>query len=122
MAASIYVNSQSSNGLVRWKTTRDLQAAATEMILKTRTTIDQGEIYSAADAAFEALETMLGEGKFFGGEEPDEFDVSLFAYTNPLRELEWMEDRLVVLFEKYETLYKHRNAMLEYLLRDLDGV
>lgn len=126
VAAPIYIHSQSRNAAVRLKSARDLQKAAEESILKTRSNIDAQELFGQADAAFASLSSKLGSARFFHGDStPSEFDLSLFAYTYPLLKLEsntviagWQDIRLPEIVCKYENLVQHAFRIEELCLKD----
>ena len=69
-----------------------------------------------ADAAFDALATLLGDDEwFFGQEKPGLFDASVFAYTQLLLDegMQWQENQLGDLVRRHEGLVRHRQQVVE---------
>lgn len=92
-----------------------LRTAAENELLKQSAIIDVDDIYSEADKAFGALETLLGEDNwFFGESSPTLFDASVFAYTHLLlgETMGWKEKRLVRSIRSMQGLAKHRERIL----------
>ena len=57
--------------------------AAEHELLKQSALIDPESIYRESSKAFQALEALLGDDRFFfGAKAPGLFDASVFAYTN----------------------------------------
>ncbi|KAB2581127.1 Metaxin-1 [Lasiodiplodia theobromae] len=85
VAQPLYIDSASSNAVVRASIARELRAAAQTELLKHGAVVDAETIYSAAEDALRALESALGTDKwFFGAARPGLFDASVFAYTHLL--------------------------------------
>lgn len=124
VAQKLYVETASSNSLVQAMLARQLQAAAREQLLRTRSFIDEEEIYDLADAAFKSLATVLAGEKFFSSSDsPGLFDVSLFAYTHLILHLAgrgrtdglaWSNEALLERLIQHESLVQHRQRVLEY--------
>ncbi|KIW13435.1 hypothetical protein PV08_08623 [Exophiala spinifera] len=115
VAWPMYVASASSTWAVRTELARQLRNAARDELLKTSAMIDQQELYSKADEAFQALSTLLGEQKFFFGQTtPGLFDASLFAYTQIILDddLDWRTLVLKTALQKYENLVHHRARLV----------
>lgn len=104
VASKIYIEPVSSSKFVRLFLTSQLKEAAKEQLLKTKSFIDEDEISSAADVAFQSLDALLGNDEYFSKtSEPGLFDCSVFAYTYPilsldsptgLNSLRWQDSRL----------------------------
>jgi metaxin len=116
VAWPLYVDSTSSNVMVRQAIARQLRTAAQDELLKTYTIIDSGELYERTEEAFKALSTLMGDNQyFFGSEKPGLFDASLFAYTHLLldEEMGWKSTTLTGGLAKYDNLVQHRNRLLK---------
>jgi len=99
VARPLYVDTVSTNTLVRATTAYQLQRAALEELRKTNSSVDAGEILADGKEAFAALSTVLGGDEwFFGREEMGLFDAAVFAYTCLLLDrtggLEWVDNGL----------------------------
>ncbi|KAK5095402.1 hypothetical protein LTR70_003566 [Exophiala xenobiotica] len=123
VARRLYVETASSNPLVQATLAHQLQAAAREQLLRTRSFIDQEDIYQSADAAFSSLATVFAGQKFFNGSDaPGLFDVSLFAYTHLLLNLAkrerdapvWTNEALLEILLRHQSLVQHRQRVLDY--------
>jgi len=124
VARTLYVDTASSNTLVQATLAHQLQAAAREQLLRTRSFVDEEEIYELAEAAFKSLATVLAGQKFFSkSDSPGLFDVSLFAYTHLLLSLAkqegkdhtvWRNEALLEILLRHESLVEHRNRVLEH--------
>ncbi|KAF1994897.1 hypothetical protein P154DRAFT_501023 [Amniculicola lignicola CBS 123094] len=85
IAEPLYILPTSTNPFVRLTIARELQYAATAELLKFSAIVDAEQLYTQAEEAFAALETLLGSNKwFFAAERPGLFDASVFAYTHLL--------------------------------------
>ena len=126
VARKLYVETASSNILVQTTLAHQLQAAAREQLLRTRSCIDEDEIYDATEAAFRSLATVLGSQRFFSKSgSPGLFDVSLFAYTHLLlglarqertEEPVWRNEALLQILSRHEILVQHRQRVLDYCM------
>ena len=90
--------------------------AAEAELLKQANVVDVEALYRESEKAFSALSTLLGEEKYFFGEEkPSLFDASVFAYTNVLlcTDLQWQDRRLVEGLKPCVNLVDHRERILE---------
>lgn len=124
VARKLYVKTASSNNLVQTTLAHQLQAAAREQLLRTRSFVDEEEIYESAEAAFKSLTTLLAGQKFFStSDSPGLFDVSLFAYTHLLLSfarqertdgLAWRNEALLQILSRHELLVQHRQRVFEY--------
>ncbi|KAF2703469.1 hypothetical protein K504DRAFT_392321 [Pleomassaria siparia CBS 279.74] len=115
IAEPLYVLPASNNPLVRLSIAYDLKRAAEKELLKFSAVINTESIYSEADDALEALETLLGSDKwFFGVSKPTLFDASVFAYTHLLLDehMDWVETRLRDAVRKHRHLVKHRDRIV----------
>ena len=93
-----------------------LQQAARDELLKTRSYIREDELYMEAEAAFDALSTLLGDDDhFFGNDSPSLFDASVFAYTHLLldQNMNWLHTRLPDHLKKMQNLVQHRQRLLQ---------
>ncbi|KAK5949828.1 hypothetical protein OHC33_009217 [Knufia fluminis] len=124
VACKLYVETASSNTFVQKTLAHQLQAAAREQLLRTRSFIDEEEIYESAEAAFRSLATVLAGQKFFSrSDSPGLFDVSLFAYTHLLLSMErqeadggltWENEALLEILLRHQSLVEHRQRVLAY--------
>lgn len=121
VAAPLYITTASSNVFVQFALGRQLQQAAREELAKYTSIIDGQELLDAADKAFEALSTLLGDDEFFFGQgQPGLFDASVFAYTHLLASdlLEWQNTAMKESFLKYDSLVVHqRRLQMDYFPR-----
>lgn len=121
VARPLYILPSSSNRFVQMALAYQLRGAAEQELLKSRDIIDRDVLYAAADKAFQALSTLLGDSDYFSGEDsPGLFDASVFAYTHLLlsTKLQWQNKKLKDILEKYPRLIDHQNAVLEICLRE----
>ncbi|KAJ2901250.1 hypothetical protein MKZ38_002114 [Zalerion maritima] len=135
----LYVNPISRSYVARASTLHSLRRAAEAEILRATGTavIDAGAIYAAADEAFEALSTVLGEDDWFFGSEkgtdtkaggegatekevdprskPSLFDAAVFSYTHLLLDgdMAWQDRRLAELAAQSPALVRHRDRILD---------
>lgn len=115
VARPLYINSNTSNTLVRLTLSYQLRAAAQSELLKQSAIIDGEAIYRESDKAFEALSDLLGEDEyFFGTPTPGLFDASVFAYTNVLLDegLVWKDRRMKEGLRGCQNLVAHRRRIL----------
>lgn len=115
VAERLYVQPVSSSFLVRTTISHQLRTAAENELLKHSAIIDVDDIYSEADRAFDALETLLGEDNWFFGEKgPTLFDACVFAYTHLLLDaaMDWKEKRLFRSIVGRQRLVQHRDRLL----------
>lgn len=116
VAKRLYIYPASSNILVQMTLYRQLQQAARDELLKTRSYIRENELYVEAENAFEALSTLLGDHThFFGYERPTLFDASVFGYTHLLLDgsLNWQNTRLADSLKERQNLVQHRDRLFE---------
>lgn len=122
VARKLYVETASSNRLVQAVLASQLQAAAKEQLSRSRTYIDQDEIYGSASSAFQSLATKLADFKFFSKTDaPNLLDVTLFSYTHLILSLAakerfveptWRSETLCDNILQYQSLVDHRNNVL----------
>lgn len=116
VAKRIYIDPTSSNTLVRMVSHHQLQQAARDELLKSRSYIREDELYTEAGTGFVALSTLLGDDDhFFGNDKPTLFDASLFAYTHLLLDeaMNWQNTRLRDCLKENQNLVQHRQRLLE---------
>ena len=104
--------------MVRLTIARDLRLAAEKELLKHSAIISAETLYNQAEEAFAALESLLGDDKwFFGAERPGLFDANVFAYTHLLLDdglgKGWLDTRLRDTLMSRQRLVTHRNMILE---------
>lgn len=104
--------------MVRLTIARDLRLAAEKELVKHSATISAETLYNQAEEAFTALESLLGDDKwFFGAERPGLFDASVFAYMHLLLDDRlgkgWLDTRLRDTLTSRQRLIAHRNMILE---------
>ena len=112
----LYINSSTSNLLVRFALARQLRAAAESELLKQSPIIDVEAIYRESDKALEALSELLGDNEhFFGEAKPGLFDASVFAYVNVLLDenLDWKDRRMQEGLRASQNLVAHRGRILK---------
>lgn len=117
IAEPLYILPTSSNPFVRLTIARDLRLAASTELLKFSSTINAETLYNQAEEAFAALETLLGDDKwFFGASRPGLFDASVFAYTHLLLDDNlgrgWADTRLRDALMARKRLITHRDRVL----------
>lgn len=127
IAKKLYVDTASSNLLVQATLAHQLRAAAQEQLLRTWSLIDADEIYGQAEAAFSALNTLLGDNDFFSRTAtPGLFDASLVAFTHLILEfgdnsdrqkdeLSWKDRDLYNMLLRHDGLIQHRNRVIEFV-------
>lgn len=120
VAKPLYIDSITSNSIVRRSITYQLRTAARDELLNWSRVVSEDELYIEAGRAFKALETLLsGNQYFFAVERPALFDASVFAYTHLLLDddkMHWKNVRLKGELERYSGLVQHRNRCLEVFL------
>lgn len=125
VARKLYVETSSSNSMVRAALAHQLQTAAREQVLRTRSRIDAEEIYEAADSAFSALATALSDNSFSSKtNSPSLFDVTLFSYTHLLLRfgqnsqslIRWSNTALLDILLQHEKLVSHSQRVLDFCL------
>lgn len=117
VAKRLYINSASSNSLVRATLTYQLQQAARDELVKYSSCIDEEGLYAEAEKAFEALSALLSHDEnFFGQEQPGLFDASVFAYTHLLLDsnLGWQNNKLSDALRRNANLVQHRQRILDH--------
>ncbi|KAF2809068.1 uncharacterized protein BDZ99DRAFT_521534 [Mytilinidion resinicola] len=117
IAEPLYVLPISTNSMVRLTTAYELRKAAEIELLKNSVVIDAETLYTDAEEALGALETVLGDQDwFFGAKEPGLFDASVFAYTHLLLDAHlgngWAEPRLRNSVLARGNLVAHRDRIL----------
>ncbi|MCJ1224525.1 hypothetical protein MMC12_001170 [Toensbergia leucococca] len=116
VAYRLYIAPATSNTLVRLSLSYSLRAAAEAEILKHAAIIDAEALYTAANEAFAALSTLLGEEEwFFGAEGPGLFDASVFAYTHLLIDegVGWRDWRMRRDLMRHGNLVGHRERIVK---------
>ena len=108
----------SSNPFVQLTIAHQLREAAETEVVKSSAshTIVEADVVRAADEAFAALSTLLADHEwFFGRDQPDLFDASVFAYTHLLldEQLGWIENGLGERLRAYPNLVHHRQRIME---------
>ncbi|KAF1973782.1 hypothetical protein BU23DRAFT_463602 [Bimuria novae-zelandiae CBS 107.79] len=117
LAEPLYILPTSTNPFVRLTIGQELRRAAENELLKFSAIIDAGELYKQAEEAFAALETALGDNRwFFGAEKPGLFDASVFSYTHLLMDEDlgkgWVDTRLRDALLSRRSLTSHRDRIL----------
>jgi len=87
-------------------------------LLKYSAVINGDDLYTQAEEAFAALETVLGNDEwFFGAAKPGLFDASVFAYTHLLLDEElgrgWVDIRLRDAVLARQNLVRHRERIVQ---------
>lgn len=96
---------------------RELRSEVEAELVKIRPgcVVDGDDIYADAEAALEALSTVLGEEDawFFGAEEPGLMDAAVFGYTHLILTLPWheAEARLSAAVRRWENLVRHEERV-----------
>ena len=117
LVSRLYVTPNSTNPLVNVVTATQLRRAAEEEIRKSNALgvgISEAEIMLEGRDSLRALESVLGEGKwFFGAEEPGLFDAAVFAYTWLILDgdLGWAWNALGEELRSCDGLVRHRESM-----------
>jgi hypothetical protein len=109
-----YIDPQSSSSIVRFLSSRDLQNAAREDLLKAKPIIDERAIYLEAEQAFIALDTYVSEGIKNGRKPNGLLDAAIFSYVYLLLELEyeaWADRRLVDILKRFGGLKEHKELI-----------
>lgn len=115
VAKQLYIYPTSSNPLIQATLYSQLKQAARDELLKTTSLIREEELYVEAEYALGALSTLLGDNKyFFGNDTPSLFDASIFAYTHLLLDssMNWQNTRLADSLKKLDNLVQHRHTLL----------
>ncbi|KAK7537919.1 hypothetical protein IWX49DRAFT_618467 [Phyllosticta citricarpa] len=118
IAHPLYIESTSINAFVRASIAHDLRLAAERELLKHGAVIDAEAIYTEAEDAFRALETVLGADQwFFGARRPGLVDAAVFAYTHLLLLQDlgtgWKESRLGNAVRARQKLVRHQERIFE---------
>ncbi|KAL0263716.1 hypothetical protein SLS55_002697 [Diplodia seriata] len=120
VAQPLYIDSTSSNAVVRASVSRELRRAAQAELLKHGAVVDAETIYSAAEDALRALESALGADRwFFGARRPGVFDAAVFAYTHLLLTQDlggaggWAKSRLGDAVRARQRLVRHQERVSE---------
>ncbi|KAI8932162.1 hypothetical protein NX059_011045 [Plenodomus lindquistii] len=116
LSEPLYILPASANPFVRLALARTLRLAAETELLKYCTTINADTLYNQAEEAFAALESLLGDDKwFFGAKSPGLFDASVFAYTHLLLDERlgrgWVDRRLPNAVKTRKALVAHRRRI-----------
>lgn len=118
LSEPLYILPASANPFVRLSLAHTLRLAAQTELLKHCTTINADTLYNQAEEAFVALESLLGEDKwFFGAKSPGLFDASVFAYTHLLLNESlgkgWVDRRLCDVLRSKRGLCSHRDRIVQ---------
>lgn len=118
IAEPLYILPTSNNPFVRLTIARELRLAAEKELLKFSAIVSAETLYSQAEEAFTALDSLLGDDTwFFGAERPGLFDASVFAYTHLLLDDKlgkgWLDTRLRDTLMSRQRLIAHRTKILE---------
>ena len=109
-----YIEPQSRSSIVRLVSSRTLQQAARDDLLKAKPLIDERAIYLEAEQAFIALDTYVSEGIKSGRAPTSLLDAAIFSYVYLLLELEqgvWADRRLVDVLGRFEGLREHKELI-----------
>ncbi|UNI20761.1 hypothetical protein JDV02_006820 [Purpureocillium takamizusanense] len=111
-----------SNPILRASTLHTLRGAAISEILKTtrRPLIDEDQLFADARTAFQTLDRLLGQDKFFfGSETPGMFDAEVYAYTQPIinYSLVWGDNDRLLCYVGIGPLFAHRQRMQDWCWR-----
>ena len=121
VAVPLYISTASSNMLVQFALSRQVQQAARDELVKYMSIIDGEELLDGANKAFEALSNLLGDDEFFfGHQQPGLFDASVFAYTHLLvsDQMAWKNTGMKDDLAKYDNLVAHQHRLhADYFLR-----
>lgn len=123
LSEPLYILSTSLNPFVRLTVAQELRRAAENELLKFSTVIDAAELYGQAAEALTALDTALGEDKwFFGAKEPGLLDATVFSYTHLLMDKAlgkgWVDTRLRDALLLKKNLTTHRNRIIASYFAD----
>ncbi|OQO06693.1 hypothetical protein B0A48_08480 [Cryoendolithus antarcticus] len=112
----LYVAPCSTNPLVQASISYNLrQAAETELAKSSYSgTISETNIFSDAEDAFAALDSLLGSTEWYF-EAPSMLDAALFAYTHLILDegMAWGDNKLGALLGKQNSLVAHRERILD---------
>ncbi|WPH02300.1 mitochondrial outer membrane protein (Sam35), protein [Acrodontium crateriforme] len=115
----LYVEPCSSNFFIQQTTLYQLRQAAEAELAKSSQSneVAEKDIMRDAEEAFEALSTLLDEAKgpwFAGGEQPDLFDASVFAYTHLILSdaLAWKDNQLGEMLRNHPNLVQHQERIV----------
>jgi hypothetical protein len=109
-----YIHPQSRSSIVHTFTSRTLQTAAREDLLKSRPLIDERAIYLEAEQAFTALDIYVSEGIKAGRPPTGLLDAAIFSYVYLLLELDervWENRRLVDILKRFGGLREHMEGI-----------
>ncbi|KAF2681640.1 hypothetical protein K458DRAFT_76896 [Lentithecium fluviatile CBS 122367] len=117
LAEPLYILPTSTNPFVRLSTAHTLRTAAQTELHKHSAIMNADDLFTQAEEAFAALETLLGnETWFFGAAQPGLFDASVFAYTHLLLDeglgRGWVDTRLCDAVRTRGSLVSHRERIL----------
>lgn len=113
----LYVDATSKNSFVRVTTALSLRAAAKAELARQSPAINPEAIYAEAEAAFAALDTLLGNSEWFWALDwPGLFDASVFAYVGLVLDENlgsgWSDGRLAECVQGKQGLQRHREEIL----------
>lgn len=134
VAKNLYIQPASTNSFVQLSLTYQLKSAARDEIIRSRAFVDGQEILDLAAKAFESLSDLLGEEQFYSrSHRPGLFDLALFSYLHPLLALEqpgldaagggetyllqWHDQSLLKILQKWRNLLKHHERILKLCLK-----
>ena len=123
VARRLYVEASTSNTIVRFALSRQVQETARTELLRQAPVVDVHALYREADAAFNALSELLGDHPyFFASKVGSLFDAAVFSYTNILLDdkIQWKERRMIEDLNKYKNLVRHRNMISQKYFRTKD--
>lgn len=109
-----YISSKTQSVAVQLYSATELRNAARTELSKTSPKIDAGAIYSAAESALAALNTVMArkmrlQGGGYGDREPSLLEATLYAYLFLLLEMpaeRWKDNRLPTMVRKYPELMR----------------
>ncbi|EFR00580.1 hypothetical protein MGYG_03585 [Nannizzia gypsea CBS 118893] len=116
IARNVYVNSSTTNPIVRTALAYQLQDAARSQLQLKNSYIDADDILAEAEKAFHTLSYILADHKyFFTDSTPCLFDASFFSYTHLILDetLGWKYNPLAAVIKRYDNLVQHRQRLLD---------
>ena len=115
-----YIDPQSTSPIVRALSSRTLQTAAREDLLKAKPIIDERAVYLEAEQAFTALDIYVSEGIKSGRTPTSLLDAAIFSYVYLLLELDekvWANTRLVDMLKRFSGLREHKEIIRKHHFR-----